>query len=80
MTSRTQRSLPARLLFSVPVLGWMIRDAVEGDSDAPVWAVFNVIGLIALAVILWGHAALIVAALAATALMLVGLVVVPAGG
>jgi hypothetical protein len=75
MTERTRPSRALRLLFAVPILGWALRDLAEGRPDAPVWALFNLVGTVALAVWIWGYPALIVAALAATATMLTLLVV-----
>jgi hypothetical protein len=80
MTTDRRPSPLLRVLYAVPILGWMLRDAVEGESDAPVWAVMNVVGLVALAVIVWGYPALIVAALIATALILGTIVIGTAGG
>ena len=79
-SATVRRPLVLRLLYRVPLLGWALRDCVEGRSDAPAWALFNLVGGAALAVAVWGYPALIIAALAAAALMLGLIVVATAGG
>ena len=68
--------LPLRLVMAVPVLGWMLRDALYGRPDAPAWAAVTTALLIVLAVAIWGYPALITAYLALAALGLAGLVVI----
>ncbi len=70
------RSALLRLVLSIPVLGWMLRDAMYGREDAKVWGLLTLAGLVALAVVVWGYAALIVVYLTLTALALVGLIVI----
>ncbi|TYO91285.1 hypothetical protein [Oceanicella actignis] len=56
-----------RLLMAMPLLGWMLKDAMHGAEDAPLWALANVVLLIVLATAIWGYAALIIAYLGLTA-------------
>ena len=51
------------ILYRIPLLGWMLRDAFEGHEDAPLWFALNVIMLWILSVIVFGWAGLIVPAL-----------------
>ncbi len=41
----------AAMLYRVPVLGWFLRDAVEGLPDAKYFFAFNVV--VTLALLLW---------------------------
>lgn len=65
-----------RLVLSIPVLGWMLRDALYGREDATVWGVVTLVGLAVLSVIVWGYAALIAIYLALTALVMIALVAI----
>jgi hypothetical protein len=68
-----------RILYGVPLVGPTLRDAVGGKSGAiallATYALLAVAGL----VVRFGYPALIVFALAATAICLAGLVVLTAG-
>lgn len=52
------------ILYRIPLFGWMLRDALEGREDAPVWFAANVAMLWGLSFIVFGYAGLIVPALA----------------
>lgn len=49
-----RRPLPLRLLFAVPVLGWMLRDMAEGDDQAILWFAVTVICALACVTLLFG--------------------------
>ncbi|MDD7910282.1 MULTISPECIES: hypothetical protein [Pseudovibrio] len=52
-----------RLLFLVPVIGWLFRDAVHGKSDAKYYFCANFFVIWGLAIIFFGYPAIIVPAL-----------------
>ncbi|MFG1297790.1 MULTISPECIES: hypothetical protein [Xanthobacter] len=68
----------ARAFFHVPVVGWLLRDAVHGLPDARYYFIFNLLVLFAALVYFFGYPFLIVSALTATAAMLVTLVILTA--
>lgn len=60
-----------KLLYIVPVLGRMIREALEGPDEALLCFIANVVMAILLAVIVFGFPALITIALCAVLMMFV---------
>lgn len=79
MARRPQNPLFLRLIFAVPIIGWMLEDAMDGKPDAPFWFLFNFVAITAISVLLWGYAALIAVFLGATALMLLILMILTRG-
>jgi len=79
-TDPTDTPLAFRILFAVPVLGWFVRDAIRGPSDAPFWFLFNMVAAGAMAVWLFGYPALITIFLALAATIMVLLVLGTWGG
>jgi len=69
-----------RLLFAIPVIGWMLRDAVRGESDSKAWFLANIVMIWLLAVVFFGYPAIIIPALVATASIIVTLVAMTAHG
>ncbi|MGR3782481.1 MAG: hypothetical protein ACU0DT_14630 [Albimonas sp.] len=67
------------ILYRVPVLGWMLRDAFEGREDAPLWFALNVIMLWILSVIVFGWAGLIVPALIGVAVVFTAILAITVG-
>ncbi len=65
-----------RLLLSLPIVGWMLRDALHGAPDAPLWGLATLVMLGVLAVIIGGYAALITIYLGLTALVLAAIIAV----
>ena len=72
--ARTAPPVFARLIYAVPVIGRMLREAVEGDGTTKAFFAANVLMMWALAVIFLGYPALIVMALALSALVFVALI------
>jgi hypothetical protein len=68
----------ARAVFSIPVLGWMIRDLAERDEALP-WFVGSLIGLAAIAFLTMGLAGLVLAKLAIAALCLATVALIAKG-
>ncbi|MAS41865.1 hypothetical protein SAMN05444336_10254 [Albimonas donghaensis] len=54
------------LIYRVPLIGWMIRDAMEGEEDAPVWFAVNLLMLWVLAGVIFGIQGVAMLALIAT--------------
>ena len=52
-----------KVLYHVPLLGWLFKDAVHGRSDAKYYFCANVIGGWAMAIAVFGYPAIIVPAL-----------------
>ena len=67
------------LVSRIPVLGWMINDALRGRPDAKYWFAFNVVALIVILTWLIGYPFVIVLALCGTFGMLTTIVVLTAG-
>ena len=55
----------ARLVFHVPILGWMLKEAVHGPVTAKLLFVANMVLLWLLAIYVFGYPAIIIPALAA---------------
>lgn len=64
----------ARAFFHVPVVGWLLKDAVCGLPDAKYYFAFNLVVVFWAMVYFFGYPLLIVSALMSTATMLVFLV------
>lgn len=62
----------------LPVIGWMVQDAVAGQEDAKYYFIGNVLLVLGLLTFLFGYPLLIVLALAATALALLAIVILTA--
>ncbi len=64
-----------RLFFLVPVLGWLLKDAVNGRASAKAFFAVNCVLLLAAAVAVFGYPVLIVACLALVPVVFVSLFV-----
>lgn len=71
--------LIVQLLRAVPIVGWFISDAIDGKPDAKYYFLFNLAVLVAVAIAFFGYAALIILALAATAISFIAILVITAG-
>ncbi|SDZ79089.1 hypothetical protein [Rubrimonas cliftonensis] len=56
---RRRRGLLARVIFAVPVIGWMLRDVAEGDDMALLWFALTLIGVAAIVTLTFGLAGLV---------------------
>ena len=70
--------LALRTFYRVPVVGWLAKDAVNGKPDAKYYFMANLAILYAVLLYVFGYPLLIVTLLAATAIMLTGIVVLTA--
>ena len=61
--------------YDVPVIGWMVRDAVHGSADAKYFFIFNVAVLFGAAIYVFGYPFVISLALLATGSAITFLVV-----
>ena len=68
-----------RALYWIPIFGWLLRDAVHGDTLSRVFFVMNLLVLWALAVFIFGYAAIIIPALVITPTFLAVIVVLTLG-
>jgi hypothetical protein len=64
-----------RTLYAVPVLGWLVKDAINGRASAKAFFALNCALLLAAAVAVFGYPVLIVAALALVPVVFVSLFV-----
>jgi len=70
--------LSRNAFYHVPVVGWLLKDAMHGSADAKYYFAWNVFVLLAAAVYVFGYPLLISMALIATAAALAMLVVLTA--
>ncbi|KPQ10537.1 MAG: hypothetical protein HLUCCO17_10760 [Saliniramus fredricksonii] len=68
-----------RALYWIPIFGWLLRDAVHGDTLSRILFVVNLLVLWALAVMIFGYAAIIIPALLLTPTILAIIVVFTLG-
>jgi hypothetical protein len=71
--------LLSRLLFSIPILGLMLRDAAEGGESAMLWFAVTVVSLLGLALLLFGLPGLVVGMLVVAALAMTTLAIIIRG-
>ncbi|THV20297.1 hypothetical protein [Peteryoungia ipomoeae] len=69
----------AAVVYRVPVLGWMLKEAVEGTNTAKVLFVVNLLLLWLLAIFTFGYPAIILPALVAVPAVFVVLVLITMG-
>jgi hypothetical protein len=68
------------ILFRVPLIGWLLKDAIHGAPDAKYYFVANIVLSFIFLLYAFGYAFLIIFALAATALGFVGLFALTSAG
>ncbi len=69
----------AEMIYRVPLLGWMLREAIYGPTTAKVLFVVNLLLLWLLAIVAFGYPAIILPALAAVPTMFVVLLLITKG-
>lgn len=67
------------LMYRVPLLGWMLKEAVQGPTTAKVLFVANLLMVWLLAILAFGYPAIIIPALAAVPAMFVVLLLITKG-
>lgn len=76
---RNRLPLIERLIYAIPILGWMLKDVVHGDSDNIWYFLATLFCLWVLSAMTWGYPGIIVPALIAVPLVFVGLVLLTRG-
>ncbi len=69
----------AEMIYRVPLLGWMLKEAVHGPTTAKVLFVVNLLLVWILAIVTFGYPAIIIPALAAVPMMFVTLILITKG-
>ena len=69
----------AEMIYRVPLFGWMLREAIYGQTTAKVLFVVNLLLLWLLAITAFGYPAIILPALAAVPTMFVVLLLITKG-
>ena len=60
-----------KTIYNIPVLGWLLRDAVNGGPTALLWFIFNMVASWLVAIFYIGYPAIIIPALIAVPVMFV---------
>ncbi len=77
---RSPRYSPlARLLFAVPIVGWMLREIADGDDEAPGWFAMFAASAIGVATLAFGLPGLVIVMLCLAALSLGTILLVTLG-
>ena len=69
----------ARMIYHVPVFGWMLKEAVSGSTTAKVLFIVNLLLVWLLAILAFGYPAIIIPGLTAVPLMFVVLILITKG-
>lgn len=69
----------ATVVYNIPVIGWMIKEAAMGTATAKVLFLINLVLIWILAILTFGYPAIILPALAAVPTMFVILILITAG-
>jgi len=75
-TSAVRRSTARRVLFAVPVLGWIARDLLEGDEDNIWYLLGAFVSLWIMAGMAWGLPGIVLPALALVPLCALGIMLI----
>jgi hypothetical protein len=74
-----RRPLVLRLVYAFPVLGWMLKEAVEGPAVAKTLFVVNCLLIWILAIAIFGYPAIIVPALVMVPVIFTVLILITKG-
>ncbi|MBN2905736.1 MAG: hypothetical protein JXJ18_03395 [Rhodobacteraceae bacterium] len=75
----TSRALWLRIVLAIPVIGWVVRDLLEGDKDS-IWYLLGGLGCLwVIAIMTWGVPALYLPAVAAVPFMLIVILLISRG-
>jgi hypothetical protein len=69
----------ARVLYNVPVFGWMLKEAVTGSPTTKVIFIVNLLLIWLLAIVWFGYPAIILPALATVPVVFVLLILITMG-
>ncbi|MEM8754823.1 MAG: hypothetical protein AAGF90_17785 [Pseudomonadota bacterium] len=68
-----------RIVYAIPFIGWMLKDAATGRDSAAGFFGFNVAALAVIATLIWGLPALVISALGAAFMIACMLIVITRG-
>ena len=68
-----------RILFKIPVLGWMLKDVMHGDSDNIYYFLLAIVSLWGIAILQFGLLGLMIPALLLVPVVFVTLIVITRG-
>ncbi len=68
----------ARLIYWVPVFGWMLKEAIHGSAQVKTLFLLNMIAIWVLAIFLFGYPAIIIPALVMVAIIFTCLLMITA--
>jgi len=69
----------SRLILAIPVLGWMLREVIEGDEQALAWFVASLVGALGVATLVFGLPGLVIGMLGMAVLTLGTILLVTTG-
>lgn len=77
--SKRELPLPERVLYAIPVIGWMLKDVVHGDRDN-IWYFLVAVGsLWIIGIMTFGYPAIILPVLVLVPIVFVTLLVITRG-
>ncbi|QPC41676.1 hypothetical protein HW532_02415 [Kaustia mangrovi] len=68
----------SKIIFAIPLIGWMLRSAWYGDDSEKVFFCINIVVFWGLAIYAFGYPALIIPALTVTGVYLVSMIALTA--
>lgn len=71
--------LGERMLYAIPIFGWMLKDVTYGAKDNIYWFIATMVMLWILAIIVFGYPAIIIPALALVPTIFVALLLITRG-
>ena len=71
--------LSQRILFSIPILGWMLKDVMYGDSDNIYYFLLAIVSLWGIAILQFGLLGLMIPALALVPVVFLTLILITRG-
>jgi uncharacterized membrane protein (DUF106 family) len=74
------KQMVARMVFAIPVFGWMLKEAARGNGNTKALFVVNMVLAWLLAILTFGYPAIIVPALVAVPVVFLLLILITAGG
>jgi hypothetical protein len=74
-----RRPMVMRLIFAVPVVGWMLRDMAEGDDQAIMWFAITVVCALASIALLFGLPGLVMGMIGMAVFTLIMVLLVTTG-
>ncbi len=68
-----------RIIYAIPLIGWMLKDVVHGDTDNIYYFIATLVMLWVLAIVMFGYPAIIIPALALVPVIFAVLVIISRG-